>query len=161
MPNRSDKPATRRKTTTRDPPAGDEAGGRLIFAKHRTYALSADQPGIPVADYFPGAELQGALAQAKIYETPGGPVMALPEAALSETRSGRRPNALELAAAPNRRSSGRKSERSRCRRCQGTVGELDHRRQFTVSLVSGTDHGGISLYSVNCFLASSTDKADI
>jgi hypothetical protein len=39
--------------------------------------------------------------------------------------------------------------------------QLDHRRQFTVSLVSGTDHGGISLCSVNCFLASSTDKADI
>jgi hypothetical protein len=139
MPNRSDKPATRRKTTTRDPPAGDEAGGRLIFAKHRTYALSADQPGIPVADYFPGAELQGALAQAKIYETPGGPVMALPEAALSETRSGRRPNALELAAAPNRRSSGRKSERSRCRRCQGTVGAT--RSPPTVHRLARKRHG--------------------
>jgi hypothetical protein len=91
MLNRSDKPATRRKTTTRDPPAGDEAGGRLIFAKHRTYALSADQPGIPVADYFPGAELQGALAQAKIYETPGGPVMALPEAG---DRPGANPSVL-------------------------------------------------------------------
>ena len=102
MPNRSDKPATRRKTTTRDPPAGDEAGGRLIFAKHRTYALSADQPGIPVADYFPGAKLPGPLAQAKIYETLGGPVMAIPEAALRESpqrppsqptsRRGRRPS---------------------------------------------------------------------
>jgi hypothetical protein len=85
MTKKSDKLTTQRKAPTSDLSAGDDAAVRLIFTKHRTYALPADQPGIPVRDYFPGAELPGPLADAKIYETSDGPVMAIPEAALSET----------------------------------------------------------------------------
>jgi hypothetical protein len=86
MTNRPDKPTTRRKTNTRDvPPAGDDAAVRLITTKHRTYALPVDQAGIPVQDYFPAVEWSGPFASAKIYETTDGPVLALPEAAMSET----------------------------------------------------------------------------
>jgi hypothetical protein len=102
MANRPDKPMTRRKTTTRDPLAGDGAAVRLIFTKHQTYVLPADQAGIPVRNYFPGVDFPGPFAHAKIYETPGGLVAALPEAAFRENperppsgpkkRRGRRPS---------------------------------------------------------------------
>jgi hypothetical protein len=96
-----DKPMTRRTTMTAEPSAGDSPGVRLIYTKHRTYALPADQAGIPVRDYFPGVELPGPLAHANVYETSDGLVAAIPEAALREnlerppsqptTRRGRRP----------------------------------------------------------------------
>ena len=84
MADKSDMPSTPRKSKTYEPLVGDGQGVRLIFTKHRTYALPADQAGIPVQDYFPGVELPGPLAHAKIYETSGGPVAAIPEAVLNE-----------------------------------------------------------------------------
>jgi hypothetical protein len=83
MADKSDMPSTRRKSTTHDPLVGDGQGVRLIFTKHRTYALPGDQAGIPVQAYFPGVELPGPLAHAKIYEASGGLVAAIPEAALN------------------------------------------------------------------------------
>jgi hypothetical protein len=57
---------------------------RLIFTKHRTYAVPETQPGIPVQTYFPGVAWPEPLANAKVYETSGGPVLAIPEDALAK-----------------------------------------------------------------------------
>jgi hypothetical protein len=53
---------------------------RMIVTKYRAYKLAPDQKGTPIAEYFPAVRSwpEGTKG-AKVYETPDGPVIAVPE----------------------------------------------------------------------------------
>ena len=53
---------------------------RIIVTKRRTYELEPDAPGVPLQDRYPGLTLPDRLKDAKIYQTPNGPVIATPKA---------------------------------------------------------------------------------
>ena len=53
---------------------------RRIVTKYRVYELASDEQGVPVEQYFAGVTLPAPLegSGAKVYDTPDGPVIALP-----------------------------------------------------------------------------------
>ena len=49
---------------------------RVIFTKYKHYILSADQPGVPIEEYFPDVKnWPAAMKGANVYETSDGPVI--------------------------------------------------------------------------------------
>lgn len=52
---------------------------RVIVTKRRTYGLGPDAAGIPLQERYPGLKLPDRLKDARIYQTPDGPVIATPE----------------------------------------------------------------------------------
>jgi hypothetical protein len=54
---------------------------RQIITKRRIYEIAADAEGVPIVEYFKGLKLEmlpPECAQAKVYQTADGPVLALP-----------------------------------------------------------------------------------
>jgi hypothetical protein len=55
---------------------------RVIITKYRVYELDPDAQGIPIMEYFKNAKLDALpepFRRAKVYDTPDGPVIALPD----------------------------------------------------------------------------------
>jgi hypothetical protein len=54
---------------------------RQIVTKHRIYEIPMDAEGVPIAEYFKDLKLEmlpREFAAAKVYQTPDGPVVAIP-----------------------------------------------------------------------------------
>ena len=52
---------------------------RIIVAKRKTYDLAPEAESVQLADRYPGAKLPKGFENARIYETPDGPVVAAPD----------------------------------------------------------------------------------
>jgi hypothetical protein len=53
---------------------------RIIRTKYQTYELPDAAKGVPIEEYWPGVDLPAPIkgSGAKVYQTPDGPVIAMP-----------------------------------------------------------------------------------
>ena len=67
---------------------------RFIHTKYQTYEIPLDAVGVPIQQYFKGVKLETlprGFAEAKVYQTPDGPVVVVPEPTTPPAHDARQP----------------------------------------------------------------------